>query len=271
MACGRDANPDLTLALLLAFACSLFASAAHAQSDIQANPAAHANLAPSTTANPAPLARAVTEDPSPAKTPSVAVETPAPTVSALENRKLPAQGDAVLRRSENTSSAPIRMPSTARTIASLLVVLALIATATWLLRRFLIGRQPASRFTGLEVLARSPISPKQSLCLIKLGRKLLLVGLSPNHIGALQTIEDPEDIAQLLGAVEQQRAQSISNGFARLFRRESDQYRFDELDSPTDNDPSAAGDTIEPISQASGELSQLLNKVKGLSRMRLRP
>ena len=165
-------------------------------------------------------------------------------------------------------------PSFWRPFLSLLAVLALIVLCAWLFRRFFPGSQHGRTNSAIEIIARSAISPKQSVCLIRLGRRLLLVGLSPNHMANLSVVDDPEEIALIMGEMEKQMPNSISKTFDRLFHRETQQY-----DDPFGRTEQALrdGDTEvleyeqdEPRQwrHTCHELSSLLSKVKGLARLR---
>jgi flagellar biosynthetic protein FliO len=165
-------------------------------------------------------------------------------------------------------------PSFWRPFLSLLAVLALIVLCAWLFRRFFPGSQHGRTNSAIEIIARSAISPKQSVCLVRLGRRLLLVGLSPNHMANLSVVNDPEEIALIMGEMEKQMPNSISKTFDKLFHREARQY-----DDPLGRTEQSLqdGDTEvleyeqdEPRQwrHTRHELSSLLSKVKGLARLR---
>ncbi|MBN1846410.1 MAG: flagellar biosynthetic protein FliO [Sedimentisphaerales bacterium] len=168
------------------------------------------------------------------------------------------------------------LPSLARTMGSLLIVLAVMGAVALVLRRTVFASGRAAAAGGIEILARNAINPKQSLCLIQLGQRLVLLGLSPNHMASLQTIEDPEDVAQILGGLEQQKVHSISNTFGKLFQKEkgffvagehSDENAVNDLDLTDTEDQNS---TTQQWYQAKGELTSLFDKVKGLARIRFR-
>lgn len=196
---------------------------------------------------------------------------PAGSVSPWENQVLghrPENSDTLSAKEQNPSA----MPSPWKTLLSLLIVLALIVGATYLFKRFSLNARRSSMPTGVEILARSNMNPKQSLCLVQLGNRLVLLGQSPNHISSLQTIDDPDEIAQILGQLEQKKTLSISNTFSKLFHREKEFYEYDENSaiSLDIEDHQDQNQTTQPWCQAKGELSSLLDKVKGLSKIRFR-
>ncbi|MBN2212159.1 MAG: FliO/MopB family protein [Sedimentisphaerales bacterium] len=158
-----------------------------------------------------------------------------------------------------------------RTILALIAVLGLIGLATLGARRLLLKSRKIGGGKLVDVIARTTIGSRQSLCLVRLADRLLLVGLSPNHMAALDVIDDPETVARLMGDVARQSSDSISAGFGNIFQQESQQFNL------TDNEPVAdetyakdANPSLMADSgwrRARGELSGLLNKVKGLSRL----
>jgi len=165
-------------------------------------------------------------------------------------------------------------PSFWRPFLSLLAVLVLIVFCAWLFRRFSPGSRRGKTNSAIEIIARSTISPKQSVCLVRLGRRLLLVGLSPNHMANLSMVDDPEEIALIMGEMEKQMPNSISKTFDRLFHREAQQYDYppDQTEQTTrDGDTEVFEyDQEEPRQwqHARHELSSLLSRVKGLARLR---
>jgi flagellar biogenesis protein FliO len=212
------------------------------------------------------------------KIPDETVSAPDPLVENTQTGDFNIEKQLLGRRNNKTSQTEdtpqsnlvsIQTPSLWRTSLSLLVVLALIGGGAYLFRRFTQGAGRWRNSQGMTVLARSVINPKQTLCLVKFGRRLVLVGVSPNHMASLDTVEDPEEISHILGSLEKEGQHSISNTFDSLIRRETSQYAGEEF--PLDN-PMEQADLQDHNQQwyyARGELTHLLDKVKGLTRIRL--
>ncbi len=114
-------------------------------------------------------------------------------------------------------------------VLPLAIVVALILGVAWVVKRFM----PASRMlTGagvLEIVARLPLSGKQSLLLVKMGRRLILLGVTAERITSLDVLDDPEQVAPLLGELASRRPDSISHAFADAFGREAHQYMENEV------------------------------------------
>ena len=155
-------------------------------------------------------------------------------------------------------------------VGSLLIVLTLIVGVTYCFKRFGLNSKRNFMPAGVEVLARSNMNPKQSLCLVQLGNRLVLLGQSPNHISSLQTIDDPDEIADIMGQLGQKKTSSITNTFSKLFHRENELYEnYEHPDISLDIEDNQDQNQPDPQwCQAKGELSSLLDKVKGMSKIR---
>ena len=97
---------------------------------------------------------------------------------------------------------------------ALAVVVVLILALRHLLRRLGARRQLQS-VGPMQVLARVAVSQRQQLVLVRLGRRLVLLGSGPAGLAALTEVTDSEEIADL------ERAASESHGgaFASLLKR----------------------------------------------------
>lgn len=108
-----------------------------------------------------------------------------------------------------------------RTTAALAAVVALIILLTWGYRAVAghggrLALLLRGRHAGLiEVVSRLALSPRQSLCLVRIGPRLILLGLAPGGVQALDVIQDPDLVAQLLGQAAQRRGDSHTAEFAR--------------------------------------------------------
>ena len=199
---------------------------------------------------------------------------PAETASSLEAKrieKIPSgQADLTVREESAVGSSP--RPNMLRGVFALFVVLVLIVLCAFLFRKFGLRSRAGLSFRGVEVIARTSIGPKQSLCLVKLGRRLLLLGLSPNHMAPIDAIDDPDEIARIMGNIEGGKRDSISGAFNKIFHRESHSYdRLDEdddYDSQGDSERHDSAHSSEQWYNARGELSLLLDKVRGLTKIR---
>lgn len=112
----------------------------------------------------------------------------------------------------------------------LLAVLAVIGAAAMVIKKYMPSQKFAVGSDVLRIVARTPIGPKQQLMLVKLGRRLVLLGLSPERINALTTVEDADQVALLLGEAASGRPDSMAQAFATSMNQESAAYGVDVAD-----------------------------------------
>lgn len=172
--------------------------------------------------------------------------------------------ESQISKNKTTATGKISMW---RSMFSLLVVLALIVGAAYLFRRFMPSANRFSKNSGLEVLARCGIGPKQSICLVKIGPRLVLMGLSPNHMAALDVINDADEVATILGGLETSAPESISSTFGKFFHQEAGEFS-DETEELSETQGKDKPVEAQQIHLARRELSGLLEKVKGLGRLK---
>ncbi len=71
---------------------------------------------------------------------------------------------------------------------SLAAVIVLIAAIAWVVKRL----APRTRLGGsaVRILGRTYLSPKQSLALIRVGHRVALIGITPDHISHVMALDD---------------------------------------------------------------------------------
>lgn len=146
-----------------------------------------------------------------------------------------------------------------QTIFALAVVLALI----YLLRSFMMklsGTTAAGVNAALiEVLARTNIGPKTHVLFLKVNQKVIIAGQTPAGLNPLATLEDPEEVAWILGQVESTKANSISQGFKKLMQGFDKEYQPDVVTDETGNDTDE-----HLVDRSHEEVSGLLARLKHL-------
>ncbi len=85
--------------------------------------------------------------------------------------------------------------SAMRTLSALMIVLALMGAATWLVRRF----GGTRLFSGgaaplIQVLATTSLGPRKSISLVSIGGDILIVGTSATDLVSLGRVRDPERV-----------------------------------------------------------------------------
>lgn len=151
--------------------------------------------------------------------------------------------DAVLRRPDGVVSTVSGDDASRsgmrwiRTTASLAGVVALIVLLAWGYRMVsgasgrLGSRTRVRQQSLIELLSRTPLSPRQALYLVRVGPQLVLIGSTQESIRALSVIDDPELAARLAGQQAHERGRPVATtAFARDLTREASAYDQDEND-----------------------------------------
>ncbi|MBI5763874.1 MAG: flagellar biosynthetic protein FliO [Planctomycetes bacterium] len=140
----------------------------------------------------------------------------------------------------------------------MVVVLGLIVGGTLALRRWTPVAQRISARGGLQILGRHYLSGKQSLCLVRLGRRVVCIGVTPEHISTLAEIHDPEEIAGLVAGVQAATPHSFSSIFTRMAAQPAPTEVNDSADSLVGGNSTRA--------RAATEVQDLLSRVRNWSR-----
>ncbi len=92
---------------------------------------------------------------------------------------------------------------TLQTLLALAIVVALIYACRYVLQRLgKTGRPGGTDLGVIEVLSRTGIGARQQLLLVRLGRRLVLVGCWPSGMAGLSEITDPAEISVLTSSLE---------------------------------------------------------------------
>lgn len=132
-----------------------------------------------------------------------------------------------------------------RTLLALAGVVALILLLAWGYRvgtgaggRLGLGR--ARRDAGvIQILSRTNLTPRQSLHLVRIGPRLVLVGATADALRALAVIDDAELAARLAGQTAQQDPDSHVAAFRQCLSDEARSY-LDGAEAPAPEEPGPA-------------------------------
>ncbi len=111
-------------------------------------------------------------------------------------------------------------PSRFQLMWPLLTVLAMIGGAVFLFRKFVPRSNRLGRGGAIGVLSNHYLSNKQSLCLVRLGHRLVLVGVTPERISAVMEISDPVEMAEIVASVESKKEGSFTSVLSRFGNRD---------------------------------------------------
>ena len=104
-------------------------------------------------------------------------------------------------------------------LSSLAIVLGLFFLVVWLARRALPKSTTSLPSDVLEVLGRSPLASRHHLQLVRLGRRLLLISVTPDGAETLTEITDPDEVNHLATLCQQQQPGSITGSFRQVLHQ----------------------------------------------------
>jgi len=146
----------------------------------------------------------------------------------------PAEADRVVDAQQPAAGAPptqtpepaftgTALPSLLRLASAMVIVIACIYGAIWLLRR-LMGRKGGLRGNSgsLEVLETACVAPKKTVSLIRVADKAVLVGITESNMSVLTEL-DPEQTAALAASRPEPEP---DDGFSNVLKAASDKLRL---------------------------------------------
>ncbi len=159
---------------------------------------------------------------------------------------------------EQTRAADLAGVGALQLLWPLGLVLALIVVAALAWRKW----SPRSKRFGaggvINVLASHYLSPKQSLCLVRLGRRMLLIGVTPERISTVAEIQQPQEASEILAAVERARPSSFTSVFTRLSKGEPVENAGEE---PIEEHAAIAD---RQLARTGSAVRDLVSRVRGL-------
>jgi len=238
-----------------------------------------------------------------ARAPEPAAASPAPAHASPSPATQPASsgvrseiGQTPIRRdvARAESARPTTAPSAgtqnipgfdfAKVTGALAIVLGLIFSLRWLLRRSMNPAALPGATNVVQLLTRSALTPRQHLLLVRVGRRLLVVADCNGQLNSLSEITDADEVATLIGQLRDEKLTSASKCFGNLlgmWRRGSDDDAEDAEQSVADGEPfpraapdvparfardGAAGDDDDAsVATARSEISGLMERVRLMS------
>jgi len=130
------------------------------------------------------------------------------------------KGQASLAAGEKATSGVFpQLESFASAGAGLGIVIGLFLLCMWLLRRS--GPKPTSALPqeAVAVLGRVPLAARHFAHLIQVGRKLVLVSVTPDGVSPITEVSDPQEVDRLLGLCMRNGPQSSTVQFQQVLQQ----------------------------------------------------
>jgi len=165
---------------------------------------------------------------------------------------------------------------TTRVVGALAVVIGLIFLLRWGGKKLFQSPGNMGSTRAVQVLARSPLSPRQQILLLRIGRRVIVVGDSGSQMNPLSEISDPDEVASLIGQLRDEKTESASRAFGNLFHRAASTMRGEaeaddvgpgaDRDTEDSPDAEAAEAPVDPmIADTHDEITGLAAKIRGLA------
>lgn len=149
-----------------------------------------------------------------------------------------------------------------QTALALVVVIGLIYLTRIIMRKM--AGQAAQPYSApiVEVLSRTPIAPKTHVLLLKLNHRIIVAAQSSGQVTSLDSITDPDEVAQILLEVNAAGRNSVTTGFKSMLSKIDQLYqgrRSAELDEGDDEDE-------QFVDRTRHEMSGLLSRIRQMTR-----
>jgi flagellar protein FliO/FliZ len=145
----------------------------------------------------------------------ISASEPAGRDASAAGRKL-APRSASPRRSPERAIAPTPTAAIGTVASSLAIVLGLFAALVWFSKRFAPAGAAALPSEAVELLGRTPLDGRQTMQLIRVGNRLLLVALSAGGASTLTEITDPQEVERLAALCRRGKSDSATASFSQV-------------------------------------------------------
>lgn len=110
-----------------------------------------------------------------------------------------------------------------KTAGSLLLIIGLIIGTVFVIKKYFRNHLPgAIHLDSLQILARLPLQQKQSLALIKVFERIVLVGITESSITLLSEYTDAQEVQKILAALRQPSSPLGRDTFFGMMKKEMD-------------------------------------------------
>ena len=113
---------------------------------------------------------------------------------------------------------PRSLPSVASLLVYVFAICSVFVAILWLVKRYVPGHRQLFSHPAMEILGRSHLDQKRYIALLRVGRRIIVLGVAPDEIAPLAEIADEAEITEIM-EVARPRSESGLNIFQRLFQK----------------------------------------------------
>jgi len=155
-----------------------------------------------------------------------------------------------------------------RLVLAMAVVLGLIIALRYAAGVLFPGARATRGSRAVRVLTRTPLAPRQQVLLLQVGRRVIVVGESAGALSSLGHIDEPDEVAELLGQIDNAEVTAAPGRFKALFGRARNDFETGAIDESlagalSDERSDVAAPQVE---EASNEIAGLIDRMRSLTR-----
>ena len=141
-----------------------------------------------------------------------------------------------IRREENdrldvsTGETPTGVNAVVKMLMWVGVVIGFIYAAAYVIRRYVPSARNMFGSGVIKIVGRTYISSKQYLLLVKVGSRLVMVGVTGGAMSALAEISDPDEAKRITDEVAAQSGHSIAGSFKKMLNQADEDYGSGEVE-----------------------------------------
>lgn len=171
----------------------------------------------------------------------------------------------------DAASGPDKAPGQAidgpRVAAALAAVVGLIFALRWGGRKLFLPAGAGRSTRAVQLLSRTPLAPRQQVMLLRVGRRVIVVGDSGGQMNCLAEISDPDEVAALVGQIQNPRTEEGAPTFSTLMGRARRAFSPHAAEGETDE--AAADEEADASRSDQARTAALGEEINGLmSRLR---
>ena len=143
------------------------------------------------------------------------------------------------------------------------VVVALMYTAVYLLRKYVPSARNMFGAGGMKIVSRTYLGSRQCLLLVKVGSKFVMVGVTGTTMSTLTEISDSEQVRSLTAELATGSTPSIADSFKEVLKSREEEYASESYEVE-DNESYTDGDQERELHDARKELDAVTGKMNWL-------